>query len=90
MIYYGSVKQPADRLKSLSGPVLGHFGLQDKFINEEMVAGFEKAMEEAAEEAARVEAEAAQKTAEQSENGNDQTGGAENADATTDKEKTST
>jgi carboxymethylenebutenolidase len=47
VVYYGDVKkEPAD-LTSLQGPVLGHFGTQDKWINAEMVGGFEKAMAEA-------------------------------------------
>ena len=44
IIYYGRVTTPADQLKTLNGPVLGHFGKQDKNINEAMVAGFEKEM----------------------------------------------
>lgn len=44
VIYYGRVTTPADQLKTLNGPVLGHFGKQDKNINEAMVAGFEKEM----------------------------------------------
>lgn len=44
VIYYGRVTAPADALKSLNGPVLGHFGTQDKNINEKMVAGFEAEM----------------------------------------------
>ncbi len=44
VIYYGRVTTPADELKKLNGPVLGHFGKLDKSINEEMVAGFEKEM----------------------------------------------
>jgi carboxymethylenebutenolidase len=47
VIYYGSLPQSADEVKSVTGPVLGHFGKKDKFINREMVAGFEKAMKEA-------------------------------------------
>ena len=47
VIYYGPVKKTAADLKSLAGPVLGHFGTQDKNINQEMVGGFEKAMREA-------------------------------------------
>jgi carboxymethylenebutenolidase len=44
VIYYGDVKKTADQLKSLQGPVLGHFATQDKWINAAMVSGFEKAM----------------------------------------------
>lgn len=47
VIYYGRVTTPADQLKNLSGPVLGHFGTLDKNINQEMVAGFESQMKEA-------------------------------------------
>lgn len=47
VIYYGNVAKSADDLKTLQGPVQGHFGELDKSINKEMVSGFEKAMEEA-------------------------------------------
>ena len=47
VIYYGQLPQSAEEVKSVSGPVLGHFGEKDKFINREMVAGFERAMKEA-------------------------------------------
>ena len=47
VIYYGKLPQNAEQVKSLSGPVLGHFGEQDSFINHEMVSGFEKAMKQA-------------------------------------------
>lgn len=47
VIYYGRVNRSAEDLKALSGPVLGHFGTLDKFINKEMVGGFESAMDEA-------------------------------------------
>jgi carboxymethylenebutenolidase len=47
VIYYGRLPQSADEVKTVSGPVLGHFGEKDKFINREMVTGFEKAMKEA-------------------------------------------
>jgi len=47
VIYYGKLPQTAAEVKSLSGPVLGHFGEQDQFINHAMVGGFEKAMKEA-------------------------------------------
>jgi carboxymethylenebutenolidase len=47
VIYYGRVDQPADRLKHLQGPVLGHFATHDTFINRAMVEGFEAAMAEA-------------------------------------------
>ncbi|GAB6053714.1 hypothetical protein JCM17960_25340 [Magnetospira thiophila] len=47
VIYYGRVNKTAEQLASLSSPVLGHFGTLDTNINQEMVAGFEKAMAEA-------------------------------------------
>jgi carboxymethylenebutenolidase len=47
IVYYGYVTQKADQLKSLKGPVLGHFGTQDQNINKEMVGGFEAEMEKA-------------------------------------------
>ncbi len=47
IVYYGHVTQKADQLKSLKGPVLGHFGTLDKSINKEMVGGFEAEMEKA-------------------------------------------
>ncbi len=47
VIYYGNVTRPASELKKLKGPVQGHFATKDKWINKEMVAGFEAAMKEA-------------------------------------------
>lgn len=47
VIYYGNVAKSADELARLQGPVLGHFGTLDQSINEEMVRGFEQAMQEA-------------------------------------------
>jgi carboxymethylenebutenolidase len=47
VIYYGDVKKNTEQLKSLHGPVLGHFGTLDQWINAAMVGGFEKAMAEA-------------------------------------------
>jgi carboxymethylenebutenolidase len=47
VIYYGNVKKTADQLKALNGPVIGHFGTQDKSIDPAMVAGFEVAMKDA-------------------------------------------
>ncbi|MDE0050051.1 MAG: dienelactone hydrolase family protein [Rhodospirillales bacterium] len=44
VVYYGNVKKGRDRLASLAGPVLGHFATRDKWINEEMVGGFEAEM----------------------------------------------
>ena len=47
VIYYGNVERTPGELEPLAGPVQGHFGLQDARINEEMVSGFEQALEEA-------------------------------------------
>lgn len=47
VIYYGNVAKTAAELAPLAGPVQGHFGLLDQNINEEMVAGFEEALDEA-------------------------------------------
>jgi carboxymethylenebutenolidase len=47
VIYYGPVTQPAAALAALKGPVLGHFGSKDKFINPQMVEGFETEMKKA-------------------------------------------
>jgi carboxymethylenebutenolidase len=47
VVYYGRVNQPAEKLKSLKSPVLGHFASHDQWINREMVGGFESAMVEA-------------------------------------------
>lgn len=47
VIYYGRVNLPVSDLERLQGPVLGHFGKQDKFINEEMVGMFEENMAQA-------------------------------------------
>jgi carboxymethylenebutenolidase len=44
IIYYGQVTAPAERLASITGPVLGHFATQDQFINKPMVDGFEANM----------------------------------------------
>jgi carboxymethylenebutenolidase len=47
VVYYGRVtKTPAD-LAALEGPVLGHFATRDNWINGDMVAGFETAMDAA-------------------------------------------
>ena len=47
IVYYGNVaKQPAD-LASLQSPVLGHFATEDSWINQDMVSGFESAMQSA-------------------------------------------
>ncbi len=47
VVYYGRVNRPAADLKSLAGPVLGHFGTEDAFINEAMVGAFEAEMTKA-------------------------------------------
>lgn len=44
VVYYGRVNLPFEQLESLRGPVLGHFATEDKWINEVMVAEFEKQM----------------------------------------------
>lgn len=47
VVYYGKVTPPASELEALEGPVLGHFAERDKWIDEEMVAGFRQEMEKA-------------------------------------------
>ena len=47
IIYYGNVARDAAALKALKGPVQGHFATKDKWINKEMVAGFEAEMQKA-------------------------------------------
>ncbi len=47
IVYYGRVNKTADELSALKGPVLGHFATQDKWINKQMVSGFESAMDAA-------------------------------------------
>ncbi len=47
IVYYGNVTREADALKSLKGPVQCHFATKDKWINKEMVAGFEAEMKKA-------------------------------------------
>ncbi|MDA0655210.1 MAG: dienelactone hydrolase family protein [Proteobacteria bacterium] len=47
VIYYGDVKKKSKDLELLTGPVMGHFGTQDKRINAKMVSGFEKSMKKA-------------------------------------------
>lgn len=47
VVYYGRVDLPAGRLARLKGPVLGHFGRQDTFIDEKVVSAFRAAMTEA-------------------------------------------
>ncbi|MCC2112316.1 MAG: dienelactone hydrolase family protein [Hyphomicrobiales bacterium] len=47
VIFYGNVKKTAEQLSKLKGPVLGHFGTEDKNINAAMVGGFEEEMKKA-------------------------------------------
>jgi len=47
VIYYGRVNREADELARLEGPVLGHFATRDRFIDEKMVADWEKEMDKA-------------------------------------------
>ena len=44
VIYYGNVAKKASDLAQLRSPVMGHFGTLDRFINQDMVSGFEAAM----------------------------------------------
>lgn len=44
VIYYGNVQKNTEQLRTLQGPVLGHFATLDKWINRKMVGGFEQAM----------------------------------------------
>lgn len=46
VVYYGRVNLPPDQLARLKGPVLGHFGRQDQFINQDVVAAFERGMKQ--------------------------------------------
>lgn len=47
VVYYGNVRKTPDQLKTLAGPVIGHFGTQDKSIDATMVGGFEQSMKDA-------------------------------------------
>jgi carboxymethylenebutenolidase len=47
IVYYGRVNRDAADLAKLKGPVLGHFASRDKWINHDMVGGFEKEMDKA-------------------------------------------
>ena len=47
IVYYGRVNKTPSELASLKGPVLGHFATQDKWIDKQMVSGFESAMDAA-------------------------------------------
>ena len=54
IVYYGSVARTADQLKSLKGPVMGHFAEKDQWINKEMVDGFVEQMKIAGQPAPEV------------------------------------
>ncbi|MEQ8346840.1 MAG: dienelactone hydrolase family protein [Sneathiellaceae bacterium] len=47
VIYYGRVGGTPEELRALRGPVQGHFGTKDKFINETMVTAWSKSMDAA-------------------------------------------
>lgn len=47
VVYYGDVAKSAAELAPLEGPVLGHFATRDRWVNREMMAGFEEALKEA-------------------------------------------
>ncbi len=47
VVYYGRVNKTAEELSALNGPVLGHFATRDKWINADMIGGFERAMDQA-------------------------------------------
>ena len=47
VIYYGRVNKNAGQLASVSAPILGHFGTEDRSINPRMVGGFEREMAKA-------------------------------------------
>ncbi len=47
VIYYGRCAKSAEEVSGLKGPVQGHFATRDQWINEEMVNGFEKSMDQA-------------------------------------------
>lgn len=47
VVYYGRVNRKADELARLKGPVLGHFAIRDKFIDEAMVSAWEAQMDKA-------------------------------------------
>ena len=47
IVYYGNVTKSAGDLNALNGPVLGHYAERDRWINRDMVSGFEAAMEKA-------------------------------------------
>lgn len=47
VVYYGNVAKTPQELAALQGPVMGHFGLKDQSINQDMVQKFKAAMEAA-------------------------------------------
>lgn len=47
VIYYGKCDLPAEQLARLKGPVMGHFGTKDTYIDKAMVGRFEAAMKQA-------------------------------------------
>ena len=47
IVYYGNVKKTAAEVATLRGPVLGHYATEDKWIDANMVAGFETSMQKA-------------------------------------------
>ena len=47
VVYYGNVKKTATEVATLHGPVLGHYATEDQWIDRNMVAGFEAAMQTA-------------------------------------------
>jgi len=47
IIYYGMLNPDPEQLKTLTGPVLGIFGTQDKWITMDSVAAFEKGLKTA-------------------------------------------
>lgn len=47
VIYYGRCNKTAAEVAPIKGPVLGHFGTEDKSINPQMVGTFQAAMEDA-------------------------------------------
>ncbi len=44
VVYYGNVKKGREQLAALAGPVLGHFATSDRWIDSDMVSGFEGEM----------------------------------------------
>jgi carboxymethylenebutenolidase len=44
VVYYGNVQKGREQLAALAGPVLGHFATSDRWIDSDMVSGFESEM----------------------------------------------